>query len=596
MVCEKGKVLLVLAFVVVSTYADRQVVTVDTNVGTINGYVKKTTYLGETYKIDRFQGIPYAEAPVGERRFQKALPKAPFARSLDAFAHGKMCMQLVILEPFITEIEYKYSEDCLYLNIYAPHSRHGQDEKLPVMVWIYGGGFNFGYTDIYLGDNIAAYGNVIVVTISYRLSAWGFLSTGTDEAPGNAGLWDQHMGIKWIHDNIEAFGGDNQRVTLFGDSSGSASVIYQALYPGNKGLFQRIIGQSGSVSSYWASLSDVTKHTNCLAEHTNCKNENTKEMIKCLQKVSNDKIVEIIGNVTFGCYEYLFPFDPVKDDDFVRYEPRTAFDTLPADVIDIYRSIDVMTGVNSADGSTAISPFLGVEMPEEFQPSRDDFKNKFVMSALNLLYSDNKIKEILKDLVVAEYTDWNNPDDPIAIRQEYVNMHGDIAFVAPCYSTLNKHAHVSGASTFMYLFDIKPSTKLFSYVSWLKGLAHAEEIPAVFGYKSFKKNGESFGEKAWELQLSKDVITLWTNFAKTGNPNKPVNLGLDWLPYTEKQQHYLHITRDMTSSNVKQRWNTRRVNFWTKIVPKIANGELCTKSDETAEDGDTCDKDGECSP
>ncbi|KAL4222685.1 hypothetical protein ACF0H5_018726 [Mactra antiquata] len=163
---------LALACVLPGTFAatDRQVVTVDTNVGTMNGYVKETTYLGETYKIDRFLGIPYAEAPVGERRFMKALPKAPFTAPFDAFAHGSMCMQMPGLEWFFQDMDFNYSEDCLFLNIYAPHSRTEGNVNIPVMIFIHGGGFNGGFPDNYPGDNIAAHGNVIVITIGYRLS------------------------------------------------------------------------------------------------------------------------------------------------------------------------------------------------------------------------------------------------------------------------------------------------------------------------------------------------------------------------------------------------------------------------------------------
>jgi len=109
------------------------------------------------------------------------------------------------------------------------------------MVWLHGGGFVCGSSDMYDGAYLAAHGQVVVVTVNYRLSVFGFLSTEDASSTGNNGLWDQHLAIKWVHDNAVAFGGDPSRVTLFGESAGGANVMFQALYVGNKGLVHRVI-------------------------------------------------------------------------------------------------------------------------------------------------------------------------------------------------------------------------------------------------------------------------------------------------------------------------------------------------------------------
>ncbi|KAL4221891.1 hypothetical protein ACF0H5_017943 [Mactra antiquata] len=594
---ESVYIFIVSIMIVVQALAGREVVTVNSEVGTINGYVKETTFLGKTSKIDRFQGIPYAESPVGERRFLKASPKARFNEPLNAFSHSSMCMQTSLVKFIFPYSEYQFSEDCLYLNIYAPHSRN-KEENLPVMIWLYGGGFNFGFSDLYLGDNIAAFGNVIVVTFNYRLSVWGFLKTGNDIAPGNAGLWDQHLAIKWVHDNIQAFGGNNNKITLFGESAGSSSVIYQALYPGNKGLFQRVIGQSGSVESYWANQGNVPKFTEVLSSETGCNSDDAQTMFTCLQAVSNNQLIELLSNVSYGFVDFPFPFNPTRDDDFIRYDPtNSAFVDLSTDVIEMFQSVDVLTGVTSAEGSIGLSPLLGVPDAENFRPSKAEYENVVAPNFLKFVYRNETNIDLLNDIAVAEYTNWVDPYDYGNIRQEYVNMNGDAAFLAPLYNTINKHVQVSTFSnTYMYVFDAVPDTKLVPQASWLKGMAHFEDVLFVFGYKTEDHEADSYG-KEWEKMVSKDVITLWTNFAKTGNPNKPVSLGLDWLPYTEKHQHYLHITRDMTSLNVKQRWNTRRANFWSQIVPKVRN-KICLKPVKISsnEEMRSCEKDGGCSP
>ncbi|XP_053385646.1 bile salt-activated lipase-like [Mercenaria mercenaria] len=143
------------------------------------------------------------------------------------------------------------SEDCLYLNIFTPGVSNINVAPKPVMIWIHGGAFFVGYADLYEGDVISALGDVIVVTLNYRLGVLGFFSTHDPKAKGNYGLWDQHIAIRWVYENIAAFGGDVTNITIFGESAGSRSVIYQMLYPGNKGLFKRAIAESGTVAA-WA--------------------------------------------------------------------------------------------------------------------------------------------------------------------------------------------------------------------------------------------------------------------------------------------------------------------------------------------------------
>ncbi|KAL4222686.1 hypothetical protein ACF0H5_018727 [Mactra antiquata] len=408
------------------------------------------------------------------------------------------------------------------------------------------------------------------------------------------------MAIKWVHDNIAAFGGDNQRITIFGESAGSASVIYQALYPGNKGLFQRAIAQSGSIESYWASQKEGPKYAKILASFNKCNIDDTQAMFTCLQKLSNDRLVEMVSNTSYGLLNFPFPFTPNRDGDFVKYDPRAAFNELPNDVSDMYKSVDLLTGVNTAEGTVALSPFMGVTDAESFQPSRTEFIDVLTPLLVNALYPErNGDMNLLRNLIVNEYTNWNSSDDdPLELRHTFVDMHGDAGFLGPLYSTINKHAEISSNNTFMYVLDIIPTTKLFTQISWLNRLAHGEELYAVFGYKSYNDGKNGFGEAQWERLLSKDIITLWSNFAYSGNPNKPVDLGLNWSPYTETNQQFLQISRDMTSSNVKQHWNMRRGYFWSRVLPDIVSTVTCTESPESSDyqANGYCEKDGGCSP
>lgn len=184
-----------------------------------------------------FQGIPYAAPPLGSMRWQPPQPTGRWSGMLDASKPGPQCVQ--------DARPGKTSENCLTVNVWTPPSRHA--EKRPVMVWIHGGGFVNGSGDIYNARWLAAKGHIVVVTFNYRLGALGFLahpSLGQSSAAGNYGLADQQAALRWVRDNIAAFGGDPAKVTIAGESAGGMSVCDHLVAPGSVGLFRAAIIQS----------------------------------------------------------------------------------------------------------------------------------------------------------------------------------------------------------------------------------------------------------------------------------------------------------------------------------------------------------------
>ncbi|XP_025406472.1 bile salt-activated lipase-like isoform X4 [Sipha flava] len=191
--------------------------------GTLQGLQYNTKLSYKPYVS--FLGIPYAKPPIDDLRFKPPVKHPGWSGVLNAFSEGEKCLQFDILTNRIVG-----SENCLYLNIFVPQDE--LNEKLAVMLFIHGGAFNFGsaslnqYCPDYLLDE-----NVIVVTINYRLNVLGFLNLDVDECPGNMGLKDQLFAIKWVKNNISAFGGDTDNITIFGESAGSASVHCHLLSP-----------------------------------------------------------------------------------------------------------------------------------------------------------------------------------------------------------------------------------------------------------------------------------------------------------------------------------------------------------------------------
>ncbi|NXI57444.1 SASB hydrolase, partial [Chloroceryle aenea] len=221
-----------------------------TKYGRVQGYQFKVDAAQRNVNV--FLGLPFAKPPVGPLRFSEPQPPEPWKGVRDATSYPPMCLQDKVqgqfFSDFITNRKEKVllqvSEDCLYLNVYTPSST--DNEKLPVFVWIHGGGLVFGAASSYDGSALAAFDNVVVVTIQYRLGIVGYFSTGDKHARGNWGYLDQVAALQWIQENIIHFGGDPLSITIAGESAGGVSVSALVLSPLAKGLFHKAISESGT--------------------------------------------------------------------------------------------------------------------------------------------------------------------------------------------------------------------------------------------------------------------------------------------------------------------------------------------------------------
>ncbi|PNF33591.1 hypothetical protein B7P43_G14683, partial [Cryptotermes secundus] len=237
-------------------------------------------------EIFAFQGVPYAKPPVGELRFKPPQPAEPWTGVLDATKEAPMCVQRGL---FPSDIEVRGQEDCLYLNVYTPRISKSGSEAAPldVMVWVHGGGWftGSGNTDMY-GPQYLLDKDIILVTMNYRLGLIGFLSTEDAECPGNNGMKDQVAALRWVRDNIVEFGGNPNRVTIFGESAGGSSTHLHMLSPASKGLFHRAISQSGIVLSPWALTPPGSPKlvAEQVADVFNCPVQSSSELISCLRK------------------------------------------------------------------------------------------------------------------------------------------------------------------------------------------------------------------------------------------------------------------------------------------------------------------------
>ncbi|KAH3729725.1 hypothetical protein DPMN_055703 [Dreissena polymorpha] len=282
-------------------------ITIKTPVGAMSGVQETLIVDGRQYRISKFLGILFAESTAGVNRFHKPMPNAPFSSTFDATQNPMACFP----SHLGGEIKYgkyvNFTEDCLNLNVFVSHTFE-KNVSLPVMIWIYGGSFVEGATAIYPGEGISAFGEVIVVTVNYRLGIFGFIQNVDGKLPGNQGLWDQHLGIKWVHDNILAFIGNPNDVTIFGKSADGASIIFQSLYPGNRGFFQRVIAQSGSALAYWAV--HATPNEEPFIAKKGC--ERAPDSVKCLRALTPRQLQD----------DDTSAWKPIIDRDFLISSPQ----------------------------------------------------------------------------------------------------------------------------------------------------------------------------------------------------------------------------------------------------------------------------------
>ena len=497
-------------------------VSVQTPVGEITGKIETITFDGKQYTVTEFLGIPYAEPPVGENRLKKPVPKAPFKVPFNALSYGATCLQR--RSTHLTQV-VTLAEDCLFLNIFVPGNVSVSASKIPVMIWIHGGGFVHGTATAYPGDNLSAFGQVIVVTVNYRLAHMGFLRT--KEKFANFGLWDQHLAIKWVHENIEAFGGDVSNITIFGESAGSSSVVYQVLFPNNKNLFQRAIAESGGVTSEWAFTTEEYAdgiYKNFTSE-IGCTMDNNDAILVCLRNKTTWEVAEVMFNHSLNYSNVV----PNRDSDFVPMHPQAMINrssALPAS-LDVFNNIDFMMGSCSIDGALflrAIAGTLHISDLERFKISRSVYETVFVPGTLRRIFTNvQNIPPMANEMTVFEYTNWTCPDDDMARNMELIDLSTDASMFVPMVSMAQLHARESSRRSYIYEFSTAPTTHLIPVPSWLDGPSkanHADDIMFVFGFpeQMLKLLGTDkrpllYTEK--DIKAAKVIMSMWTNFAKT---------------------------------------------------------------------------------
>ncbi|WAR16079.1 EST2E-like protein [Mya arenaria] len=571
---------------------------IETKLGTIKGKTNSVSFKDNKYNVDEYLGIPFAQPPVGKLRFKVPKPTEPFTEPFEATKMGLDCVQ----QDYLSVGFRSTNEDCLYLNIYVPQGTVDRSGGRAVMVWIHGGGFSMGAGRYYPGEVLAAHGDVIVVTINYRLGLYGFLNIGDERAPGNQGLFDQRLALQWVKDNIQAFGGDTNSITIFGESAGGISVTAQSLYPPNRGLFQNAIAQSGSASMpFIGAAFDTMDSAKFVAEEFGCKTETTDDVFACLQDLTAAQFVDFADDAKNDMQKMLkISFMPTTEGRFIKKAAsdiiRNAKQTDTGEEVEFFRELNFMTGTNGQEGHLWLSFAVGSldqELIDNVKITDEDIKTIWTPSMLGLTFIGQAIPEAVRDLVALEYTDWQNPTDA---RMQFVKLSSDVFFNIPGTEMGLMHANSSNTRTFMYNFRPSLDQRLVPTPDWATQANHGDEIAPVFGYSLdyeflYKKTG--YRPPEWELDLSERMMTYWSNFAKFGNPNGD---GVETWPEYNMDTLKSYVF-DRTDS-VEDRLYTREVKLLREIVPALLDA---TKEHAHAEESpfakksdESCDAEGKC--
>ena len=460
------------------------------------------TFVGtEEYGVASWLGIPYAKAPLGGRRFKApeyvdASDKVFEAKYFGKGAFGSMgypdCVQTLM------------SEDCLYLNIWL--NTDDKTAKKPVMVWIHGGAYvvGSGSQASYSGANLVQeHSDIIFVNINYRLNMYGFMDFSSvpggenfKTAPCN-GLLDQAMALRWVHENIAAFGGDPGNVTIFGQSAGGGSVSILPVMKEANRYFQKVIAQSGSTTlAFPVDCASAQGKTKALLEYTGCK---TMDDIMALSEEELQKAyVEAVGQFT-SC-------------------PYYGTEVLPEAPIELYRKgyakhISIMAG-STADEARL---FMG-EGPELSLKEQKLFATRAVGDAAQCLKEEDK-------KYYEEFWRVCRTQEPGLVETEFIN---ELMFRVPMLQQLDVQSAFN--KTFCYYWSYPASNPEI-------GAAHSVELMFVFDMRGFGTSSTFNGTNNSD-EIFTAVMQMWTNFARCGNPSTDK---VEWKAYSAQDQNVLDI-------------------------------------------------------
>lgn len=500
-----------------------------------------------------FKGIPYAEPPVGALRFRAPQTHKGWTGIRDASRHGAECMQPTVV-PGAT-----FSEDCLFLNVYSL----SLDDQKPVMVWIHGGAYYGGSGNSLLyGPELLVRQDVVIVTINYRLGILGFFSTGDQHAQGNYGLKDCIEALQWVQKNIHHFGGDPNRVTIFGESAGSALVSYLVMTPLARGLFHGAISESGVTLTTWAFQDRPAELAQNLSRRLNLRATTNDRMVNEMRQITDVNLfVEALrtsdDDLEVPRYVWPFEFGPVIEPDWIEVPALTAE---PLDLINAgqWNKVPYIIGTNSHECLYAIlelrdypdvldilsgNPHLLIPRNWDVAPGSPE-ASEIVTSFQNVYFGGE------------------SPAD----EMDYANWVTDNVYHWPSYKFSRLIAANQEAPVFSYIFEYSSVLNYAKHISLLSSYPGAMHADEAFYLWRFLPVAPVIPGSAPDRVRSR-LIQMWTNFAKTGNPTPEITslITAQW-PRLGENHEFMWIKEELEPST---RPLDERMSIWEELDQKF---------------------------
>ncbi|BFZ09183.1 hypothetical protein BsWGS_12222 [Bradybaena similaris] len=490
-----------------------------------------------------YRGIPYALPPTGERRF--ALPEAfPKIEDgiYDASKFGSICLQH---EDGVSVGQ----EDCLFLNVYTPLvDKDAEDEQRKVLVFIHGGGFVVGASNIYIPGELVAKGNVAVVTINYRLGWLGFLRGNPESLPGNQAFHDQVLALKWVQENIEAFGGNPHDVTLAGESAGALSVSVLSISPLTRNLFNKAIVMSGTAFTFPTPSQQSRDLLETAQRVVGCENE--ENVISCLQEQPAENFEMAFTSAI------LTKLTSSGDALLPKPIPELVNDVEYLNSVGFF-SRDYIVSITKHDGYIRVNSLFGILNITTIESS--------VESISKLL----QLPDYVTELLVHEYLDLYEDVEKavIALNTDYFYLQRSNYFLNAFGKGSGKGSQTEGKNIYFMSFDPSPTFFPKQYAVHAMDLVHLfDVVPKTFleSFYFLEIEGDLSED---DLKLKSDFIQLVASFVKTGNPNDYLTAekNMTWLSYDSKRKNYLSFS---LQPSVHQNLYGARGIIWDKLVPQ----------------------------
>jgi len=465
---------------------------IEVKAGRIQGYAQDGLLI--------FKGIPYAEPPVGDLRFRPSIPKEPWSGILDCTEYGPIVPQRdnPLSDP--RSLPPQSEKDCLNLNVWTPAA---DNKRRPVMFWIHGGGFSFGTGATTNGSQLARRGDVVVVTINYRVGIFGYLYVRDEIA--NLGQLDQITALKWVRDNMEFFGGDPDNVTIFGESAGAVAVCTLMAMPPAKGLFRRVVAQSGACHPLRHNPAAGDKG----AERIMAEFGFDGIDLEALRQAPIEKIVEVGKKMELDARATgrNFPYGVYTDQETLPLHPLEAIRNGFA------KDIELIIGTNQDEAK-----LYNMSYPPE-KGFNEEGLLKRVAGMLRVHgQGEDRAGQIIETYKKAR--EGKLPTDPANVLDA---INTDYRFRLPALLLAEAQSRHQ-SKVFSYMFTYQSPA-----MGGILGACHALEIPFVFGTLGEKERIIYPGRNRETDILSGKMMDAWTSFARTGNPSH--NDIPDWLPF-----------------------------------------------------------------